>query len=222
MTDRSSLDSKTGRLIGGRYRLDRLIATGGMAQVWEATDETLARKVAVKLLHPHLAADESFVARFRLEAVSAARLSHSAIVSIYDTCSTLYEKVAETNRTMIMRLLPRLFAGETPGQQQSPTDEPILRLVSEGRNGQHHDSDRADDQNPNQMSKHGVRPLSCRGRCAVGRRKALLTAAGGFDLDQRRMLVPTSSSIGKCRSDSGRLCVSGIPLTVFGYSAIAE
>ncbi len=87
MTDRSSLDSLTGRLIGGRYRLDRLLATGGMAQVWEATDETLTRKVAVKLLHPHLAIDESFVARFRREAVAAARLSHPAIVSIYDTCS---------------------------------------------------------------------------------------------------------------------------------------
>jgi serine/threonine-protein kinase len=58
-----------------------------MAQVWEATDEVLARRVAVKLLHPHLAADESFIARFRREAVAAARLSHPAIVSIYDTCA---------------------------------------------------------------------------------------------------------------------------------------
>ncbi|MEY2461073.1 MAG: eukaryotic-like serine/threonine-protein kinase, partial [Acidimicrobiaceae bacterium] len=74
-------------MLGGRYRLDRLIATGGMAQVWEATDEVLARRVAVKVLHPHLAADESFVARFRREAVAAARLSHPSIVSIYDTCS---------------------------------------------------------------------------------------------------------------------------------------
>jgi serine/threonine-protein kinase len=87
VTNRPSLDSLTGRIIGGRYRLDRLIATGGMAQVWEATDETLARKVAVKLLHPHLAADDSFVERFRREAVAAARLSHASIVSIYDTCS---------------------------------------------------------------------------------------------------------------------------------------
>lgn len=87
MTDRPSLDTLTGRLLGGRYRLDRVIATGGMAQVWEATDEVLARKVAVKLLHPHLAADESFLARFRQEAVAAARLSHASIVSIYDTCS---------------------------------------------------------------------------------------------------------------------------------------
>src|SRR3954463_12314876 len=83
----SSLGTETGRVINGRYRLDRLVASGGMAQVWDATDEVLARRVAVKVLHPHLAADESFVARFRREAVAAARLSHPSIVSIYDTCS---------------------------------------------------------------------------------------------------------------------------------------
>ena len=87
MTDPPTTDFLTGRLLQGRYRLDHVIATGGMAQVWEGTDEVLARKVAVKLLHPHLAADESFVARFRQEAVAAARLSHAGIVSIYDTCS---------------------------------------------------------------------------------------------------------------------------------------
>jgi serine/threonine-protein kinase len=58
-----------------------------MAQVWQGTDEVLRRQVAVKLLHPHLAADETFVARFRQEAVAAARLAHPGIVSIYDTCS---------------------------------------------------------------------------------------------------------------------------------------
>jgi serine/threonine-protein kinase len=58
-----------------------------MAQVWEATDEVLARRVAVKVLHAHLAADESFITRFRREAVAAARLSHPSIVSIYDTCA---------------------------------------------------------------------------------------------------------------------------------------
>ena len=74
-------------VLAGRYRLVRVLATGGMAQVWEATDEVLARRVAVKVLHPHLAADESFVERFRREAVAAARLAHPSIVSIYDTCS---------------------------------------------------------------------------------------------------------------------------------------
>jgi serine/threonine-protein kinase len=76
-----------GALIGGRYRLQHRIAGGGMASVWEAVDEVLTRRVAVKLLHPHLAADEQFVARFRREAVAVAGLSHPSIVSIYDTCS---------------------------------------------------------------------------------------------------------------------------------------
>jgi serine/threonine-protein kinase len=74
-------------LLVGRYRLNRPIASGGMAEVWEATDETLARRVAVKLLHPHLGRDDSFVRRFRAEAVAAARLAHPSIVSVYDTFS---------------------------------------------------------------------------------------------------------------------------------------
>jgi len=78
---------RAGRLLVGRYRLNRPIASGGMAEVWEATDETLARRVAVKLLHPHLARDDSFVRRFRAEAVAAARLAHPSIVSVYDTFS---------------------------------------------------------------------------------------------------------------------------------------
>lgn len=58
-----------------------------MATVWEAVDEVLTRRVAVKILHPHLAADQQFVARFRREAIAVAGLSHPSIVSIYDTCS---------------------------------------------------------------------------------------------------------------------------------------
>ena len=88
LSEHSSLGTQAGRVVGGRYRLDHLIASGGMAQVWEATDEVLARRVAVKMLHTHLTADDEFVARFRREAVAAARLSHPSIVSIYDTCSS--------------------------------------------------------------------------------------------------------------------------------------
>lgn len=74
-----------GRLLANRYRLNRPIASGGMAQVWEATDQILTRRVAVKILHHHLALDESFVRRFRAEAIAAARLAHPSIVSVYDT-----------------------------------------------------------------------------------------------------------------------------------------
>jgi eukaryotic-like serine/threonine-protein kinase len=76
-----------GTVLAGRYRLDDQLASGGMAQVWRGTDEVLRRSVAVKILHPHLAADDTFVARFRQEAIAVARLSHPAIVSVYDTCS---------------------------------------------------------------------------------------------------------------------------------------
>jgi serine/threonine-protein kinase len=72
------------RVLTGRYRLHRLIARGGMAEVWEATDETLGRRVAVKVLLPHLAGDSSFLDRFRREAVAAARLAHPNVVETYD------------------------------------------------------------------------------------------------------------------------------------------
>jgi eukaryotic-like serine/threonine-protein kinase len=73
-----------GRL-AARYVLHERIASGGMASVWRAEDEVLARPVAVKLLHEDLAQDEEFLERFRREAVAAARLSHPRIVRIYDT-----------------------------------------------------------------------------------------------------------------------------------------
>jgi serine/threonine protein kinase len=73
------------QVLGGRYRLRRQLARGGMATVWEAEDRILTRRVAIKVLHPHLAGDDGFRARFRREAVSAAGLAHPHIVTTYDT-----------------------------------------------------------------------------------------------------------------------------------------
>ena len=78
----------TGIVLGDRYELIRRIGTGGMAEVWEAMDRSLGRRVAVKLLHTHLAEDDSILARFRSEAQAAARLTHPGIVAIYDTVRT--------------------------------------------------------------------------------------------------------------------------------------
>ena len=72
------------RLIDGRYRIVRIIDTGGMASVYRAHDERLGRDVALKMMHPHLANTASLVARFEAEARSAARLMHPAIVQIFD------------------------------------------------------------------------------------------------------------------------------------------
>src|SRR5918992_2870336 len=71
--------------IAGRYRLDRRLGAGGMSTVFLATDAVLERAVAVKLLAEHLADDVDFVARFRREALSAARLQHPNIVQVFDS-----------------------------------------------------------------------------------------------------------------------------------------
>lgn len=70
--------------LAGRYQLTAHVARGGMADVFEANDLMLDRRVAVKILHRQFASTETFVARFRKEAQAAANLSHPNIVSIYD------------------------------------------------------------------------------------------------------------------------------------------
>ena len=74
----------TGEVIDNRYELISLIASGGMASIYKATDLRLDRFVAVKIMHPHLANDEEFVHRFIREAKAIAALSHPNIVSIQD------------------------------------------------------------------------------------------------------------------------------------------
>src|SRR4051794_34413373 len=78
------VDHIIGELFDGRYRLERRIGTGGMADVYLAEDETLHRQVAIKILADRYTQDEGFVERFRREATAAAGLNHPNIVSIYD------------------------------------------------------------------------------------------------------------------------------------------
>jgi beta-lactam-binding protein with PASTA domain/tRNA A-37 threonylcarbamoyl transferase component Bud32 len=80
----SSGDALIGRTLDGRYGVRSRIAEGGMATVYLAVDERLEREVAVKVLRPHLAHDDTFVTRFRREARSAAALSHPNVVAVYD------------------------------------------------------------------------------------------------------------------------------------------
>jgi serine/threonine-protein kinase len=74
----------TGRLLDDRYRLDRLVARGGMATVYVATDTRLDRQVAVKVMHRALADDPEFVARFAREARAAARVQAPEVVAVHD------------------------------------------------------------------------------------------------------------------------------------------
>jgi eukaryotic-like serine/threonine-protein kinase len=74
----------TDALLGTRYRLVSRIAAGGMGEVWSATDELLARNVAVKVLRREYADDPEFLLRFHAEARHTAALSHSGIAAVYD------------------------------------------------------------------------------------------------------------------------------------------
>lgn len=73
-----------GQLLDGRYRVEELVARGGMASVHRGHDERLERTVALKLMHPHLASDPQFRSRFTREARAAARLTHPDVVAVYD------------------------------------------------------------------------------------------------------------------------------------------
>lgn len=71
--------------LSGRYETTEKLGTGGMSNVYKATDRVLERTVAVKILAEHLHDDERFVARFRREALAVAKLIHPNIVQVYDT-----------------------------------------------------------------------------------------------------------------------------------------
>lgn len=76
-----------GRVLADRYRIDGLLARGGMARVYRARDSRLERDVAVKVLSPPYAEDPEFTARFLAEARAAASLSHPSLVHVYDSGS---------------------------------------------------------------------------------------------------------------------------------------
>ncbi|MCX0243408.1 Stk1 family PASTA domain-containing Ser/Thr kinase [Streptomyces drozdowiczii] len=82
--DTTLQDPLVGQLLDGRYRVDARIAVGGMATVYRAMDMRLDRVLALKVMHPALATDASFVERFIREAKSVAHLAHPNVVGVFD------------------------------------------------------------------------------------------------------------------------------------------
>lgn len=111
MSTQKSVDTpaapKAAALLAGRYRLDRRLEQGGMAQVWVGTDMLLSRQVAVKLLKPELAADPIVAERFRREAIAVAQLSHPNIVTVYDAVE---DEIEGTHRQAVVM---QLIAGKS-------------------------------------------------------------------------------------------------------------
>jgi beta-lactam-binding protein with PASTA domain len=122
-----------GRLLDDRYRLDRVIARGGMATVYLATDTRLDRQVAVKVMHRALAEDPDFVARFTREAKSAARVSAPEVVAVHDAGtdreSGLAYLVMEHVQGINLRQLLQ-ERGALPPARAVAILEPVLRALA--------------------------------------------------------------------------------------------
>ncbi|WP_168701035.1 protein kinase domain-containing protein [Gordonia paraffinivorans] len=96
---------QNGTTIGDRYRLIRLIATGGMGQVWEALDTRLNRRVAVKVLKAEYTSDPEFIARFRAEAQTTAKLNNPGIANVFDYGETPDYNGGEPLAYLVMELV---------------------------------------------------------------------------------------------------------------------
>src|SRR6266536_3561194 len=129
--------------LAGRYRLVRRLASGGMGQVWRATDELLRRPVAVKLLRSEYAEDPAFLDRFRAEARRTAALSHPGIASVFDYGETEGTGAKGTTAYLVMELvegepLSVLLAREgrlTPAHALDVIAQAALALESAHRAG---------------------------------------------------------------------------------------
>ncbi len=124
-----------GQTLDGRYLIRSRIARGGMAMVYLANDLRLERRVAVKVMHDHLAEDENFTRRFEQEARSAARLSHPNLVNIFD-------QGQDTGRAyLVMEYLPSITLRELLRQQKHLTTDQALEIgeaVLSGLAAAHH------------------------------------------------------------------------------------
>jgi eukaryotic-like serine/threonine-protein kinase len=130
------------RCLGDRYELDRLIAAGGMGQVWRGQDSALHRPVAVKVLRSEYTGDPTFLARFRAEAQHAASLSHPNIAVVFDYGEEIAQDgTGETLAYLVMELvegepLSALLAREGPLDTAATLS--ILRQTAFGLGEAHH------------------------------------------------------------------------------------
>jgi serine/threonine-protein kinase len=126
-----------GRLIDGRYQVRSRIARGGMATVYLATDLRLERRVAIKVMHGHLADDAQFKNRFVQEARSAARLAHPNVVSVFDQGqdADMAYLVMEYLPGITLRDLLRDYGKLTPEQTIDITDAVLSGLAAAHRAG---------------------------------------------------------------------------------------
>jgi eukaryotic-like serine/threonine-protein kinase len=117
--------------IASRYRLDHRLGAGGMSTVFLATDTVLERAVAIKLLAEHLAEDEDFVARFRREALAAARLQHPNVVQVFDSG----EDAGSHRHYIVMEYVDGPSAADILREEKRLDLEEAVRIVRDACHG---------------------------------------------------------------------------------------
>lgn len=123
VTMNAATDPMIGRMIDQRYRVRSRIARGGMATVYLATDVRLERRVAIKIMHGHLADDAAFRGRFIQEARSAARLSHPNVVGVFD-------QGQETDCTyIVMEYIPGITLRDLLQEHRALTSDQALDIL---------------------------------------------------------------------------------------------
>jgi beta-lactam-binding protein with PASTA domain/tRNA A-37 threonylcarbamoyl transferase component Bud32 len=123
MVSVNTTDPLIGRLVDGRYEVRSRIARGGMATVYLAKDLRLERRVAIKVMHGHLADDSTFRERFIQEARSAARLAHPNVVNVFD-------QGQDTDMAyLVMEYLPGITLRELLAERRTLTSEQAFDIL---------------------------------------------------------------------------------------------
>lgn len=114
------------------YRIEELLGEGGMGTVYRATDTLLRRSVAIKMLHPHLLRDATFMERFKNEAVLSAQLNHPNVAVLYNLLSD------RSDNLMVMEYINGTTLDALLKKQGKLSIENTLKMVMQALDGLHH------------------------------------------------------------------------------------
>ena len=114
-----------GKVYGGRYRLESLVATGGMGEVWQAHDEIILRSVAIKILKQEYMSDPGFLERFRTEARLAAMVNHEGIANVFDYGED------SGSAYLVMELVPGESLAKILEREKTLSGERVLDIISQ-------------------------------------------------------------------------------------------
>jgi serine/threonine-protein kinase len=116
---------ESGMIYGGRYRLESLMATGGMGEVWQAHDDIILRSVAIKILKQEYLGDPGFLERFRTEARLAAMVNHEGIANVFDYGED------SGSAYLVMELVPGESLAKILEREKSISSERVLDIVAQ-------------------------------------------------------------------------------------------